>query len=122
VHALGEALTHLGLTAAEINALANLADDRQRTVAELSAAVGAKSSTLTGILDRLERRDLVRRQPHPTDRRAFLVVLTEPGGRAADEIWRAITDLEHRLLAGLPATTLTGFRTVLNAVSTEDTR
>lgn len=117
LHALGEALDHLGLTPAEINALANLADGRERTVAELAVAVGARSSTLTGVLDRLERRGLVRRQAHPTDRRSLLVVLTEQGAVTAGEVRRAVDDLERRLLAGLPVAALGGCRSVLAALA-----
>ncbi|HLZ31076.1 MAG TPA: MarR family transcriptional regulator [Chloroflexota bacterium] len=35
--------------------------------------------TLTSLLDSLERRGLIRRTPHPRDRRAILVVATEAG-------------------------------------------
>ena len=122
LQALGESLAHLGLTAAELNALANLADGRDRTAAELSAAVGSRSSTLTGVLDRLERRRLVRRQPHPADRRSFLVVLTETGDGVAREVAKAVRDLERRLLGGLPPDALAGFRSVLTVLSEEDTR
>ena len=65
------------------------------TAAELSAAVGARSSTLTGILDRLERRELVRRQAHPKDRRSYQVVLTAAGGEVAAEVHRAVTTRER---------------------------
>jgi DNA-binding MarR family transcriptional regulator len=36
-------------------------------------------SYLTSVVDFLERRGLARREPHPTDRRAKTVVLTEQG-------------------------------------------
>jgi DNA-binding MarR family transcriptional regulator len=38
-------------------------------------------TTITLIVDQLEKRGLARRQPHPTDRRINLAVLT-PAGRA----------------------------------------
>lgn len=37
------------------------------------------SATMTGILDRLEKMGLVERRPHPDDRRAILVCLTDQG-------------------------------------------
>jgi DNA-binding MarR family transcriptional regulator len=40
------------------------------------------SGTMTSLLDTLERREHIRRIPHPTDRRKILVDLTD-GGRAA---------------------------------------
>jgi DNA-binding MarR family transcriptional regulator len=39
------------------------------------------ASTATWIVDRLEQRGLAQRRPHPTDRRARLVVLTPAGVR-----------------------------------------
>lgn len=36
-------------------------------------------TSVTSVVDRLERQDLVRRTPHPTDRRTKLVTLTDAG-------------------------------------------
>ncbi|MEU5000349.1 MarR family transcriptional regulator, partial [Streptomyces sp. NPDC021622] len=43
-------------------------------------------SNMTGIIDRLEKRGLVRREPSPSDRRVKNVVLTTEGERATDAI------------------------------------
>ena len=43
-------------------------------------------ATVTGVLDTLAKRDLVRREPHPTDRRMVLVHLTRAGSRMADRV------------------------------------
>jgi MarR family transcriptional regulator, organic hydroperoxide resistance regulator len=117
LHALGESLGRPGLTPAEITVLGNLADGPPRSVAELAALVGSRSSTLTGVLDRLEGRGLARRTPHPTDRRSLLVVLTGQGVTAAAEVRAAVAELERRLLDGVPATALDGCRTVLAALA-----
>src|SRR4029077_340778 len=82
VHALAAELAGLDLTASEINALANLADGRSRTVSELAAATGPRPTTLTSVLDRLERRGHITRGSRPGDRRAVLVPLT-PSRRPA---------------------------------------
>jgi MarR family transcriptional regulator, 2-MHQ and catechol-resistance regulon repressor len=47
-------------------------------------------ATVTGVLDTLEKRGLVRREPHPGDRRMVLVHLTEAGSRVADEVRRTV--------------------------------
>src|ERR1700744_4982 len=116
LHALSRELAGLRLTAAEINALANLADGRPRTVSELGAATGTRPTTLTSVLDRLQQHGHVTRGPHPGDRRAVLIELTGPGRRAAATIQRTLAGLEHRALAGLPADALAGFHTVLHAL------
>jgi DNA-binding MarR family transcriptional regulator len=110
-------LVDLDLTASEINALGNLADGAGRTVSELGAAVGSRPATLTGILDRLERRGLITRGARPGDRRAVLVELTADGERTAALIHRTLRDLEQRALAGLPADAVDGARAVLRALT-----
>ena len=54
----------------------------RRSPSEISAALLVASGTLTSRLDRLERKGLIRRVPHPSDRRSTEVELTETGLRA----------------------------------------
>jgi DNA-binding MarR family transcriptional regulator len=68
---LGAQLTHLKLNPTELNVLANLADGTPRRVGMLARTIGVRPSTLTGILDRLQGRDLLTRIPHPADRRSW---------------------------------------------------
>lgn len=117
LHTLAAELAELGLTASEINALANLADGRGKTASGLAAATGTRPTTLTSVLDRLERRGLIRRRSAPADRRAVLVELTLAGQRAAAAIGEAIAGLERRALAGLPAGAITGLRAGLQALT-----
>lgn len=114
---LGAALADLDLTAGEINALGNLADGTGRTVSELGAAVGSRPATLTGILDRLERRGLISRGTRPGDRRAVLITLTPDGRDAAGRVRRTLREVERRALAGLAADTIDGARAVLRALT-----
>jgi MarR family transcriptional regulator, organic hydroperoxide resistance regulator len=114
---LAAELADLDLTASEINALANLADGQGRTVSELGAAVGTRPTTLTSVLDRLERRGHISRGTRPGDRRAVLIELTPAGHVTATTIRQAITDLEHRALDGLPADALDGLRAALQALT-----
>lgn len=117
LHVLTTELAGLGLTASEINALANLADGRSRTVSELGAAAGTRPTTLTSVLDRLERRGLVRRKGAPADRRAVLIELTPAGRRAAATVAGAISGLERRALGSLPAEAIAGLRAALQALT-----
>lgn len=114
---LAAELVDLDLTASEINALANLADGHGRTVSELGAAVGARPTTLTSVLDRLERRGHITRGTRPGDRRAVLVELTPSGRLTATTIRRAVTDLERRALGDLPADAIAGLRAALRALT-----
>ncbi|MEV0117343.1 MarR family transcriptional regulator [Streptomyces sp. NPDC050844] len=52
----------------------------------LADTLTCDASNMTGIIDRLEKRGLVRREPSPSDRRVKNVVLTTEGERATDAI------------------------------------
>ncbi|MFF2656421.1 MarR family winged helix-turn-helix transcriptional regulator [Kitasatospora sp. NPDC058032] len=114
---LAAELVDLDLTASEINALANLADGQGRTVSELGAAVGTRPTTLTSVLDRLERRGHITRGTRPGDRRAVLIALTSSGRVAATTIRQAIADLERRALGDLPDDAVVALRTALQALT-----
>jgi DNA-binding MarR family transcriptional regulator len=114
---LASELVDLDLTPSEINALANLVDGRGRTVSELGAAVGTRPTTLTSVLDRLERRGHITRGARPGDRRAVLIELTPSGQLTATTIRQAITELEHRALGDLPAGEIAGLRRALQALT-----
>jgi len=53
--------------------------DRKPTMNELARLLGLDKSSITGLVDRAERRGLVVRVPSATDRRAVLVSLTDDG-------------------------------------------
>lgn len=112
-------LVDLDLTASEINALANLADGQGRTVSQLGSAVGTRPTTLTSVLDRLERRGHITRGTLAGDRRSVLIGLTDSGRAAAAVITGALTEIENRTLQNLPADAVTGFRAVMDALINE---
>jgi DNA-binding MarR family transcriptional regulator len=60
------------------------------TVGELATALGVDPPNCTPIVDYLERRGLVERRPHPTDRRSKLVVVTPAGSRLAKRAQRLL--------------------------------
>ncbi|MFI6318640.1 MarR family winged helix-turn-helix transcriptional regulator [Nonomuraea sp. NPDC050556] len=112
-------LVDLDLTASEINVLANLADGQGRTVSQLGAAAGTRPTTLTSVLDRLERRGHITRGARAGDRRSVLIELTDSGRASAALIERTLDDLERRALDGLPAEAVVGFHAVLEALIKE---
>ena len=68
-----------------------------QSAAALSRRLGMTPSNMTGIIDRLEEMELVRRSPKHGDRRAYLIELTEKGR----EFGRSLPDpTQERLMAG----------------------
>jgi len=119
LHLIATELVDLDLTTSEISALANLADGQGRTVSHLGAAVGARPTTLTSVLDRLERRGHITRGTRAGDRRSVLIELTDSGREAAAAITRTLANLEHRALKDMPTEAMAGFHAVLNALTEE---
>ncbi len=68
---------------------------RPLSMGELADRLFCDASNVTGIVDRLESRGLVERQPDPDDRRVRRLVLTADG----QALWRAHNE---RVLEGMP--------------------
>ena len=58
-------------------------------------------ATVTGVLDTLVKRGLVRRESHPTDRRMVLVHLTKAGARMADRVRHVVHRAEADWMSAL---------------------
>lgn len=71
-------------------------------LSELSRTLHQERSSLTGLIDRVERRGLVERRRHPQDRRAYSVVLTKTGLRLAHEVHAEVSSRLDRLAADVP--------------------
>ena len=69
----------LRLTVSDTFALSHLAVAGNLSAGELAQRAGLAPSSMTAMLDRLERADLVRRAVRPGDRRAQQISLTERG-------------------------------------------
>lgn len=67
------------------------------TITELGDRVSLDSSTLTGIIDRMEKNDYVERKPNPNDRRSALVFLTGKAKELAPNILEFADDLDTTL-------------------------
>jgi DNA-binding MarR family transcriptional regulator len=59
------------------------------------------TGSMTSLLDTLERRGLVQRQAHPSDRRRLLVQLTDKGQALVDTFLPEIVAVQTDLVAGM---------------------
>lgn len=89
--------THYAIGASETLTLSHLQLQDGLSPHELAERVGLTPSTITSVLDRLEKVDFVRRSPHPTDRRRTIITLTHTGkellNRSDEWLSAAITRL-----------------------------
>lgn len=110
-------LTERGLTTARAEVLLVLRHHgRPMLQRELSHALHCTPRHVTALVDVLETHGWVTRGPHPTDRRATLVTLTERGAAAAERMDTERHQAAHALLGHLPDTDLAGFLTVADHV------
>lgn len=102
--ALREVYARHRLDAGEYDILAALrrsGPGYQLTPTDLCQSMLVSSATMTERLDRLERRDLIRRRPATRDRRSVLVELTVQGRTVIDQAHAELLDTEAALLGGL---------------------
>ncbi|MGW6198724.1 MarR family winged helix-turn-helix transcriptional regulator [Kribbella sp. NPDC055110] len=83
---------------------------------ELSRILSIERSSLTSMVDRLERRTLVARTPNPTDRRASQIELTADGLALAHEAHDAVVDRINTMTADLPRATRATIATALQSI------
>lgn len=75
-----------GLTGPQLAVVKMLEPVGKLSLSELSDRIRARNSTVTGIIDRMEREGLVERQRSEEDRRVVHIVLTRQGQKLASEI------------------------------------
>ena len=86
------------VSAAQLNCLLALYEHGSLSPSKISKHILVNSSTVTGIIDRLEQKELVERQRISPDRRVITIHLTETGRRLAEN---APPPIQQRVLDGL---------------------
>ena len=86
------------------------------SASELVRVFGYEASTLTGILDRLERAGLAVREPNAEDRRSILVRVTSEGARIATDLRGRLEALEADIEEQVSARDMKGFAAVMEAL------
>jgi MarR family transcriptional regulator for hemolysin len=96
-------LRPLSMTYPQFGALLALHDSEGVTQRELGEALECDRTTVSVICDSLEKRGWAERRPHPTDRRANMLFLTEAGRAVAEEaqvvVWGAYAAIAGALTA-----------------------
>ncbi|MEV0547085.1 MarR family winged helix-turn-helix transcriptional regulator [Nocardia salmonicida] len=122
---LGRALTEAerpildrhGLTMWAYVVLLGLDERPVHTQAALAKAIRADKTRIIPVLDDLQQRGLILREPDPADRRVNLIRLTPDGANLRDHTQRDIQEQEQRLLAEVPAADRRTFLRVLQLLA-----
>ena len=96
-------LARFGLSWPKFKALVELrmAGDLGLTQTDLSKKMLVSRANITGLIERLEKNGLVVRNSHPSDKRAFRIVLTERAGEIINSLLPVHSDFVHGALSGL---------------------
>src|SRR5690349_9932462 len=99
---LGKTAKEIGLQTADGDVLFTLRRaNGSLSPSKLSESLLVATGTMTGRLDRLEKKGYVRRVPHPKDRRALEIELTAKGLKLVDDVIGDHVAREHELLSVL---------------------
>lgn len=94
-HQVAAAKYGLGVT--DIKTLTILQQEGSMTAGQLAIRLSFTTGAVTNVVDRLERRELVKRQPDPEDRRKVIVVLNEEKLTSGENVYRSIGESFHDL-------------------------
>lgn len=93
-------LQPLDITAAQFVVFNSIAKGRGSSIGELCRVLGYDSGAMTRLLDRIEKKGLVRRVANPEDRRSYLIELTEESAVLVPKARRLVQKVFGRLLQG----------------------
>jgi len=96
-----EDLRRFGMTIPRWSVLSQLAVRDGRSIGDLARATVTKQSSLTRVVDQMERDGLVRRRPARSDQRIVEVFLTKEGRATYDKVVPLAVQRAHQTLDGL---------------------
>ena len=89
-----------------------LSENGTRLISSLARSLLVHATTATLATDRLEAREMLFRSPHPTDRRATCVTITDLGKSTARGATRALSEIDFGM-AGTNSATIEHFTAAL---------
>jgi DNA-binding MarR family transcriptional regulator len=97
----GPALAPFGISGRELAVLLTLAAGEPASQQQAAQRLGVDRTTMVGLVDALEAKELVARRPQEGDRRRNVVELTETGRDTLRRASEAATEAERQFLAPL---------------------
>lgn len=95
-----ERLAPFNITPGQYGVLNCLWQNGTATPKEIAQTLRLENSTISGVLDRMQKRGLIDRVVDPNDRRSVQVVATEEGRSMKEDVLRLIAELNAEILGG----------------------
>ena len=106
----------LGITPGQMIVLYTLYKKDGASITDLSKRCYLDNSTLTGLMDRLERLQLVSRVDVPGDRRAFSIFLTPQALAMREQVFAVMEKVAEIMLEGCSEAEIAAFEKVLRNI------
>ncbi len=106
--------SQFGLTGPQLTVIKLLETFDNLSLSSLSERIRAQNSTVTGIIDRMEREGLVRRERSTVDRRVVHIRLSDKGQKLAKQIQVEPMEIFREALASLSQADLKDLLRLLN--------
>ena len=103
------------VTPAQGGILFLLKQENGRSMSELSKALSTDNSTITGLVDRMEKLGFVRRDVSPTDRRMFRIYITPEGEEESNRARTVIEKVNEQIKSGFSEKEIQIFKEVLSS-------
>jgi DNA-binding MarR family transcriptional regulator len=106
----------LRVTLPQATVLFLLTEKDCRMMSELGRIIGVDNSAMTGLIDRLEKAGLVRREAKREDRRALLIRITPEGRNEAGRAAKIIRGVNEKIQEGFEAGQIEALKEVLRGI------
>ncbi|WP_291779571.1 MarR family transcriptional regulator [Cecembia sp.] len=111
-------LAEFDITVDQWLVMKNLSENELLSQSELAHLVFKDQPTLTRIIDILNKKGYVERNPHPQDRRSFQLILTEEGISKVKELKPQISSIREKAWENLNEKDFEEFKRILNTIYT----
>lgn len=105
-----------GLTTAQAHTIEIVGHEGSIQMKDLAEKIGVTTGTLTVAIDRLEKKGLLLRKSHATDRRSYLIELTKTGDAYFKRHHNFHIKMTEEIISGLTRTEQTAFVTIIEKI------
>lgn len=112
-----ESLSNFGITPGQYGVLACLWKNDTLTPKEIATILRVENSTISGVLDRMQKRGLIDRVLNPDNRRSIRVKATKEGLALKKPVQKKIEELNEQVLRNFTPKERTQIISYLNRIS-----
>lgn len=97
--------------------LKKVTDEEGVSPLEIANVLGKEAASMTRMLDILERKGLLRREPNPSDRRSSLIFATTAGMNLFNQVLPLVQNIRRQAVVGLTPEEILRLETALRKIS-----